>query len=501
MPSAPWPQPLPPTSAPVYGSIAAAEAAVPAAPNSGPASTPVLYGTTGSAAAAAEASPAGAPVVAGANQLIGPAVAATSFAGAAAAPAAPGTSGSLSRQRSTLLGPALEESTTTGLSLPQPPMPHSASFHSSGASSAGPVPGATELGPELGDERYGQVLFKTRLCTYNMMGCCRRRICRFAHSEEELRRNPDWTKTVLCKFVRDRGVCRRPGCTYAHSEAELRAAGLARSRLGADLLAPAPFEASAEGLLLGGQANAQVQAGITSRDLFVSRSSGHSTDESPWPSEHSACVVAAAAAAPPACAAASWASASGCTTSAGAAATWASSSAGSTSGPLRIRSAHPAAFATWSSAPPPPLWSSSDRVVAAAPTWASAPPSVSSSRPAELIYSAPLSVPSACAAAAATSTWVSEPPSVPPACPPSFLASAWDAGGTTHLASLSTTRVATMSRVDAGFFESGEEFLRAGELQESLAQWGLPPPALERSRSSSAGSEDSMWETVRGCDA
>jgi len=79
--------------------------------------------------------------------------------------------------------------------------------------------------PGVHDERYGKVLFKTRMCSYFQAGHCVRRVCRFAHSEEELRHAPDWSKTVLCHFVRDRGYCRMENCKYAHTTTELREDG------------------------------------------------------------------------------------------------------------------------------------------------------------------------------------------------------------------------------------------------------------------------------------
>ena len=65
-------------------------------------------------------------------------------------------------------------------------------------------------------------LFRTALCRLFQGGTCNRRVCNFAHGEEELRKKPDLTKTRMCHFVIDRGSCRDANCRFAHDQSELR---------------------------------------------------------------------------------------------------------------------------------------------------------------------------------------------------------------------------------------------------------------------------------------
>mmetsp|Transcript_55282 Transcript_55282/g.140486 ORF Transcript_55282/g.140486 Transcript_55282/m.140486 type:complete len:190 (-) Transcript_55282:167-736(-) len=68
----------------------------------------------------------------------------------------------------------------------------------------------------------GVTLFKTEMCRLIQTGGCRRKFCRFAHSEAELRPKPDLMKTRPCHFLLDRGYCRNRQCGFAHNAAELR---------------------------------------------------------------------------------------------------------------------------------------------------------------------------------------------------------------------------------------------------------------------------------------
>mmetsp|Transcript_47037 Transcript_47037/g.65305 ORF Transcript_47037/g.65305 Transcript_47037/m.65305 type:complete len:97 (+) Transcript_47037:114-404(+) len=66
-------------------------------------------------------------------------------------------------------------------------------------------------------------LYKTKLCPNLEQGqCIRGGTCKFAHTEEELRKRPDLSKTKLCdEFLK--GQCTRGGnCLYAHTVEELR---------------------------------------------------------------------------------------------------------------------------------------------------------------------------------------------------------------------------------------------------------------------------------------
>mmetsp|Transcript_157 Transcript_157/g.424 ORF Transcript_157/g.424 Transcript_157/m.424 type:complete len:449 (+) Transcript_157:101-1447(+) len=63
------------------------------------------------------------------------------------------------------------------------------------------------------------LLLKTKICTLWEQGVCRRRNCRFAHGEHELRKQPSFELTVMCRL---QGSCTDPDCRYAHSVEELR---------------------------------------------------------------------------------------------------------------------------------------------------------------------------------------------------------------------------------------------------------------------------------------
>mmetsp|Transcript_24218 Transcript_24218/g.70079 ORF Transcript_24218/g.70079 Transcript_24218/m.70079 type:complete len:356 (-) Transcript_24218:153-1220(-) len=62
-------------------------------------------------------------------------------------------------------------------------------------------------------------LFKTKICTLWEQGICSRRHCRFAHGAHELRKQPSFEQTSMCRF---QGACNDPDCRYAHSVEELR---------------------------------------------------------------------------------------------------------------------------------------------------------------------------------------------------------------------------------------------------------------------------------------
>eukprot|EP00443_Scrippsiella_acuminata_P080251 CAMPEP_0115566706 /NCGR_PEP_ID=MMETSP0271-20121206/103720_1 /TAXON_ID=71861 /ORGANISM="Scrippsiella trochoidea, Strain CCMP3099" /LENGTH=178 /DNA_ID=CAMNT_0003001017 /DNA_START=70 /DNA_END=605 /DNA_ORIENTATION=- len=78
----------------------------------------------------------------------------------------------------------------------------------------------------------GVTLFKTEMCRLIQTGGCRRKFCRFAHSEAELRPKPDLMKTRPCHFLLDRGYCRNRQCGFAHNAAELRKVPSASSMRG-----------------------------------------------------------------------------------------------------------------------------------------------------------------------------------------------------------------------------------------------------------------------------
>ena len=69
-----------------------------------------------------------------------------------------------------------------------------------------------------------QVLKFTRMCKYwNTNRCNLGAECSFAHSESELRDQPDLVSTQLCFQFARKGVCKNgEACKFAHGKSELR---------------------------------------------------------------------------------------------------------------------------------------------------------------------------------------------------------------------------------------------------------------------------------------
>lgn len=66
--------------------------------------------------------------------------------------------------------------------------------------------------------------FKTKICKYFQRGFCDRgQGCKFAHEFNELRAQPDLSRTKLCKALILTGQCDDPSCPFAHSKDQLRA--------------------------------------------------------------------------------------------------------------------------------------------------------------------------------------------------------------------------------------------------------------------------------------
>lgn len=64
-------------------------------------------------------------------------------------------------------------------------------------------------------------LAKTKICAMFLKGSCTAAVCRFAHSQTELRTQPDLTKTAMCRAYQQ-GKCNDRTCKFAHGESELR---------------------------------------------------------------------------------------------------------------------------------------------------------------------------------------------------------------------------------------------------------------------------------------
>jgi len=73
-------------------------------------------------------------------------------------------------------------------------------------------------------EKFRCEFVKTRLCRFELMGCCQKGTsCPFAHGAQDLRTYPDLTKTSIChKWAR--GCCPLPAdrCRYAHGTSDRR---------------------------------------------------------------------------------------------------------------------------------------------------------------------------------------------------------------------------------------------------------------------------------------
>jgi hypothetical protein len=66
-------------------------------------------------------------------------------------------------------------------------------------------------------------LTKTKMCHFFERGKCASNDCRYAHSQSELRTQPNLEKTKLCKTFAQDGYCNAgENCGFAHGEAELK---------------------------------------------------------------------------------------------------------------------------------------------------------------------------------------------------------------------------------------------------------------------------------------
>ena len=99
------------------------------------------------------------------------------------------------------------------------------------------------LAPSPSDDAHAkrrEVHQKTRLCKFFTMGACTRgSSCAFAHGPEQLRDQPDYSKTRLCADFVQRGRCSRgQACPFAHGRNELRPGSAAK--LGRPARSPRP---------------------------------------------------------------------------------------------------------------------------------------------------------------------------------------------------------------------------------------------------------------------
>ncbi|CAK9098875.1 Zinc finger protein zfs1 (Multicopy suppressor of overexpressed cyr1 protein 4) [Durusdinium trenchii] len=64
----------------------------------------------------------------------------------------------------------------------------------------------------------------TKVCRHWKVGTCSKGTgCNFAHSDLELREQPNWTKTELCFRFMSKGRCGKgASCSFAHGRGELR---------------------------------------------------------------------------------------------------------------------------------------------------------------------------------------------------------------------------------------------------------------------------------------
>jgi len=83
---------------------------------------------------------------------------------------------------------------------------------------------------EMRDVKRLQVHKQTRLCKFFAIGqCTRGSACAFAHGEEKLRQQPDFSKTRLCAdFMELRFCAEGDRCKFAHGKHELRPGSAAK---------------------------------------------------------------------------------------------------------------------------------------------------------------------------------------------------------------------------------------------------------------------------------
>eukprot|EP00434_Breviolum_minutum_P006511 symbB.v1.2.005746.t1/scaffold307.1/size232847/11 len=83
---------------------------------------------------------------------------------------------------------------------------------------------------EMRDGKRLQVHKQTRLCKFFAIGqCTRGSACAFAHGEEKLRQQPDFSKTRLCADFMEKGSCAEGDrCKFAHGKDELRPGSAAK---------------------------------------------------------------------------------------------------------------------------------------------------------------------------------------------------------------------------------------------------------------------------------
>eukprot|EP00439_Symbiodinium_sp_Y106_P078729 s263_g17.t1 len=68
-------------------------------------------------------------------------------------------------------------------------------------------------------------LLKTKMCYFFERGKCASKTCRYAHSVNELRKQPNLQKTKLCKAFAD-GLCTRGHCSCLRAEAYIIWSGI-----------------------------------------------------------------------------------------------------------------------------------------------------------------------------------------------------------------------------------------------------------------------------------
>ncbi|CAL1157446.1 unnamed protein product [Cladocopium goreaui] len=83
---------------------------------------------------------------------------------------------------------------------------------------------------DVRDVKRLQVHKQTRLCKFFAVGqCTRGSACAFAHGQEKLRQQPDFSKTRLCADFMELGSCAEgDGCKFAHGKHELRPGSAAK---------------------------------------------------------------------------------------------------------------------------------------------------------------------------------------------------------------------------------------------------------------------------------
>eukprot|EP00448_Togula_jolla_P000331 CAMPEP_0170612688 /NCGR_PEP_ID=MMETSP0224-20130122/23860_1 /TAXON_ID=285029 /ORGANISM="Togula jolla, Strain CCCM 725" /LENGTH=202 /DNA_ID=CAMNT_0010938215 /DNA_START=45 /DNA_END=653 /DNA_ORIENTATION=+ len=88
---------------------------------------------------------------------------------------------------------------------------------------ATPDPPLPVAGSRVSAQRHVSLFHRTKMCNFNALGrCLRGKVCRYAHSVDELNPYPNLACTKMCQTLLQDGVCNDEECMFAHSRGDLR---------------------------------------------------------------------------------------------------------------------------------------------------------------------------------------------------------------------------------------------------------------------------------------